>query len=117
LTINTNTNLISNFEATSTSVTVISPNRGEILKSGSIYTIRWITNATNTPVAKVRLWYTTNGGNTWDFIGTLPGNPGSYGWKVPNVSSGSCKVKIRLKDASGNPVGKDRSDGYFTIQP
>jgi hypothetical protein len=114
--INTNTTVKANFSS-ETSVAVTSPNGGETLKSGSIYTIRWTTNATNAPVAKVRLSYTTNGGSAWNLIDTLTSNLGSYNWNVPNVSSSSCKVRIVLRDASRHTVGRDMSDGFFTIQP
>lgn len=96
-------------------VRLTSPNGGETLRSGNIHTITWTTNATKRPVAGVKLFYTINGGTTWAPIKTLTGNPGSYNWRVPNVSSSSCKVKVVLKDASGNKVGSDVSDNYFTI--
>jgi fibronectin type 3 domain-containing protein len=98
-------------------VQVTAPIKGETLKSGNIYTIRWTTNATNSPVTKVKLLYTTNGGSTWNLIDTLTSNPGSYNWKVPIISSNNCRVKIVLKDAGGNRMGIDKSNGYFTIQP
>ena len=98
-------------------VEVMSPNGGENLKTGSIYTIRWATNVTNAPIANVRLLVTEDGGSTWNLIDTLTGNPGSYDWTVPNVSSNNCRVKIILRDASSRIVGSDLSNGYFTIQP
>ena len=98
-------------------VQVTAPEKGETLKSGDIYAIKWTTNATNSPVTKVKLLYTTNGGSTWNLIDTLTGNPGSYDWTVPNVSSNNCRVKIILRDASSRIVGSDLSNGYFTIQP
>jgi hypothetical protein len=98
-------------------VKVISPDGGETLTSGTIHTITWQTNGTIRPVANAKLFRTINGGATWTLIKTLTGNPGSYNWTVPNVSSSSCKVKVVLKDAGGVTVGSDVSDGYFTIQP
>jgi hypothetical protein len=109
---------------------VTSPN-GDLgdppLISGNTYPIAWTTNATkNPPVAKVKLYYTKDEGVTWNPICdpltgkcTLSGNPGSYDWIVPTVSKEkpNCKVKVELKDALGNIVGKDKSDNYFTIQP
>jgi hypothetical protein len=95
---------------------VLSPNGGETLKSGSTWTIRWVTNKTIRPVAKIVLKYTTDG-ITWEAIKTFSGNPGNYSWTVPNVSSTKCKVKVILKDASGITVGSDVSDKVFTIQP
>jgi len=96
------------------------PNGGETLTPGDMPTITWKTNETKRDVTKVKLLYTKNGGNTWNKIDTLDGNPGSYdGWTVPDVlkTKSKCKVKVVLKDARGNTVGKDTSDGYFTIQP
>jgi hypothetical protein len=98
-------------------VQVTAPEKGEILKSGNIYAIKWITNSTISPVTKVKLFYTANGGSTWNLIDTLTGNPGSYNWTVPNVLSNSCRVRISLRDASKHIVGRDMSNGYFTTQP
>jgi PKD repeat protein len=98
-------------------IRLISPNGGGTLTSGSTHTITWLTNATKKAVAKTKLFYTINGGSTWTLIKTLIGNPGSYNWRIPNVSSSSCKVKVVLRNASGTTIGKDLSDNFFTIQP
>jgi hypothetical protein len=98
-------------------VKLTSPDGGEVLTSGTPHTITWTNNATKNPVASVKLVYTTNGGTTWILIDTPTGNPGSYEWTVPDVTSSSCKVKVVLKDTTGTAVGKDASDGFFTIQP
>jgi hypothetical protein len=98
-------------------IKVTSPDGGETLTSGTIHTITWQTNGTIRPVASVKLSYSTNGGSTWKAIKTLTGNPGSYNWTVPNVTSSTCKVKVVLKDSGGVTVGSDMSDGLFTIQP
>jgi hypothetical protein len=95
---------------------VTSPNGGETLESGDISTIQWTTHKTIRSVAKAVLKYTTDG-STWKKIKTLTGNPVSFNWKVPAVSSAKCKVKIILKDASGINIGTDVSDKVFTIQP
>jgi hypothetical protein len=98
-----------------------SPNGGEVLRAGSTWNIKWEDFETIRPVAKTKLLYITNGGNTWNLIKTFKGDPGStgasYSWTVPNVSSTKCKVKVVLKDAAGVNVGKDVSDKKFTIQP
>lgn len=94
-----------------------SPDGGENLISGSTCRITWITNATNKPLAKVKLFYSHNGGITWTLIKTIANNPGRYNWTLPNVSSSNCKVKVVLKDASGKTIGSDVSDNFFTIGP
>ena len=99
-------------------VKVTWPNGGETLTPGDISTITWTTNATKKQVAEVKLFYTKNGGKTWNKIDTLDGNPGSYGeWTVPDVPKvkRKCLFKVVLKDANGNTLGSDTSDSYFTI--
>jgi hypothetical protein len=100
-------------------VRITSPNGGA-LASGK-HSVIWTTNQTKKEVAKVKLYYTKDGGITWNLIiPTVKGfNPGSYDWIVPTVEKPKtqCKVKVELIDALGNILGKDKSDGYFTIQP
>lgn len=100
-------------------VRVISPNGGETLTSGTTHTITWTTAPIETPVAIVKVRYTKNGGTAWRLINTLVGNPGSYDWRVPSVSTtkNQCKARVVLMDASGNIIGRDASNTYFTIQP
>ena len=101
-------------------VRLTSPNGKENLTSGSSYTITWTTNNTERPIAKVKLFYTKNGGATWKLIDTLPGgNPGTYDWTVPSVTSvrNRCKIRVALKDAKGRTIKTDVSDKFFTIQP
>jgi hypothetical protein len=95
---------------------VTTPDGGEVLRPGSKWSIRWVSHETIRPVAKTVLQYTTDG-NTWTRIKTLTGNPGSYNWTVPAVSSTKCKVKVILKDAGGTKVGTDVSNKNFTIGP
>jgi hypothetical protein len=99
-------------------VKVTSPDGGETLTGGGLHTITWQTNVTKKPVEKVVLSYTKNGGRKWKKIETIVGsNPGTYAWTVPVVTKikSKCKVKVVLKDAKGNTVGSDTSDGYFTL--
>lgn len=98
-------------------IKVTSPDGGEILKSGDTRAVTWRTNGTIRSVASVKLFYSINGGVSWKAIKTVKGNPGSYDWTVPDVSSSSCKIKVMLKDAGGATVGNNVSDGFFTIQP
>jgi hypothetical protein len=101
-------------------VNVDLPNGGESFAPGEHLTITWTTNETTSDVIKVKLYYTKNKGVTWDVIDTIRGsNPGSYDWTVPAVwkTKEYCKVKVVLMDMSGNTLGSDASDSYFTIQP
>jgi len=110
-------------------VELTEPNGGPLTTytSGDPLTIAWTTNGTkNPPVAKVKLFYTKDGGVTWILMDNLTDpvylteGPHSYDLlTVPPVKSAkyNCKVKIVLKDGAGNTVGSDASDSYFTILP
>lgn len=91
----------------------------QTLNSGISYSITWSTNATLRPVAYVSIYYSGNGGITWKRIDNVEGNPGRYTWKVPSPKFQQKKniVKIILRDKNGCPLGKDRSDNFFTISP
>ncbi len=90
------------------SVTVISPNGGESLASGSISDIRW--SSTNLVAVKIEL--TTNNGASWTSIIDSTASDGSYLWTVSSLNSSACK--IRVSDYSdGAP--QDQSDASFTI--
>ena len=100
---------------------VDTPTDQETCYSGRSCPIAWTTHATkNPPVATFTLSYTTNNGLTWKPIPhSLTGNPGIFEWNpppFPNLKT-KCKVKVVLKDGSGNMVGSDTSDGVFTISP
>jgi hypothetical protein len=90
--------------------------------AGSPMIITWTTNATVRPVATTELYYTKDASvtpETWIPITSAQGNPGSYSWTVPSVQKikANCKLKVVLKDKTGNIVGSDESDVPFTIEP
>ncbi len=96
------------------SVTVTSPNGGEVLTVGEVYPITW--NATdNVGVARVSIYYSYDGGASYNFVDSLPGAPGSYDWIVPDTPSTQCLVKVYAYDGAGNS-DSDVSDNFFAIQ-
>lgn len=98
-------------------VRLISPNGGEIISSGDIFTISWIFNDTLSPVGKIELYYSEDNGKKWYKITTIYGSLNSYDWEVPNVGEdiSICKAKVVLKSTKGKKLGEDISDGNFTI--
>ena len=101
-------------------VKLVSPNEnGEALYSGETYPISWEIYETWNPVVEIQLFYTKDGGATWNLIDSIGGNLGNYNWIVPTVKSAKneCKVKVVLKDVDGRTVGADSSDAFFTMQP
>jgi len=100
-------------------ITIISPEEGEILTSGSPYTIEWMTQGTSRPENKVILKYSKNGGRNWKKIVTIKGDdPEQHFWPVPDVpkAKAKCKIMVVLKDADNKTVAKAKSR-YFTIEP
>jgi hypothetical protein len=100
-------------------VRLTSPDGGEGLVPGDTKTISWVTNATSSAVARVRLYYSENDGSSWKLIEELESNLGSYSWTVPPESEAkaNCRVKVVLRKSSGSTVGSDISDGVFSIDP
>jgi hypothetical protein len=95
-------------------VLVVRPNGGEAVPSGSSYYILW--QAPSNAV-KFDLKYSTNNGTTWKPIANkVTGS--SYNWAVPAPlkNKTKCFVKVIGYDVSGTKVGKDKSNGPFTIE-
>ncbi len=91
------------------SVTLLSPNGGELLRVNSNKQITW----TRDHVDLVKLEYTTDNGANWYLIkDSVNAILGSYTWTIPNVSSSNCKVKISKVGEAGI---YDVSDAVFTI--
>ena len=64
---------------------VLQPNGGEQVVAGRPYTVRWRV-VEGTPVARVAIAYSLDGGNTWSMADEAD-NTGSYEWLVPSVLS------------------------------
>ncbi len=93
-------------------VTVTSPNGGEVWQVGSSQTITW-THGGGTPDGD-SIWYRTSDTGPWIFIAAVGPGTTSYLWNpVPNTPSESCKVLVKAFNATG--TYSDQSDDYFTI--
>ncbi|RKH46992.1 endonuclease [Corallococcus sp. AB050B] len=100
--------LIPGDSATSSSVTVLSPNGGESWPAGSSQTITW----TASGITNVKVEYSLNG-STWTAITSSTGaSGGGVAWTVP--SSASTTAWVRVSDAS-NATVTDLSNAAFTI--
>jgi subtilisin family serine protease len=95
------------------SVTVTSPNGGEVWNDGSVHQITW-TATDNVAVTSIDLTYSTDNGVNWLPVSTGETNDGTYNWTIPNTPTIQALVKAAAHDAAGN-TGQDRSDLVFTI--
>ena len=88
------------------SLVVVSPNGGEELSAGDIYTIAWQGGANDD---LIEIEYSTDDGSTWTQIGTGLANAGGYDWLVPAISTTQALVRVSSAGDS------DASDAPFTI--
>ena len=87
---------------------LLTPNSGERLVTGSTYDITWESDGF---AANVLLEYSSNNGTDWTTVDTVA-NTGSYQWTVPDANSNQCLVCI--SDANNIDIN-DTSDDVFTI--
>ena len=107
-TTNTSTS-VNLFTISGSTISITSPNGGEIWKVGEVDTIKW----TSTSLANAKIEFTTNNGTTWTTIAaSAPAPINFYLWKIPNTLSLNCKV--RLSDAVV-PIIISTSANVFTI--
>jgi hypothetical protein len=98
-----------------TKLTLIVPNGGEVLAAEQTYTIRW---ADTGAAEKYRLFYSVDGGASWQPIdpGYVTGT--TYEWTVPTqaVNKPNCRVQVKGYTAADALTGTDASNRSFTIE-
>ena|GEM_PF-2388820 len=96
--------------ATQPTITVTSPNGGEVWMIGTSQTITWTTTGT---VSNVDIYYSLNSGVSWTSIITGTANDGTHSWTIPTVTpSTNCLVRI-WESSDHDP--SDTSDTVFSI--
>ncbi|MEW6128939.1 MAG: PKD domain-containing protein [Acidobacteriota bacterium] len=92
-------------------INMVTPDGGEVINGGSVYTIKW--TATGTGLGRTDVAYSLDGGLTWiDIINSYEFIT-SLNWTVPNVK---CKaVRIRVVVYGPRGTGQDMSAKNFTI--
>lgn len=94
-----------------TVLTVLVPNGGEMVLADSSMEILWQTEGPSPDY--IRIVYSADGGQTWDFVNAAAANTGQYLWEpLPDADSANCL--IRISDAA-DPLVTDTSDAEFTI--
>ncbi len=92
------------------SITVTSPNGGEVWAGCTSKNITWTASGTSN---NYTIDYSTDGGTNWTSVtSSLSTTSGSFTWTVPNINSSNCLV--RVKD-SNTPSIVDQSNSSFTI--
>lgn len=94
-------------------VSITSPTTGNILMGGIDKHIIW-TAGDNMGLNYFDLYFSSNNGSTWDYIGQTAGDKRSYSWLPPNINSSQCKIKIVAYDLAG--FNATSITGAFTIK-
>ena len=97
------------FPAPAGSITVTSPNGGEVWAKSSTENITWTSSG---EVGNVKISYSTDNGFNWTDIVSSTANDGSYAWNLPDILADDCLVKVR--DVN-NSLISDVSNGVFSI--
>jgi len=95
-------------------MTITSPDGGEILSTGSTWTITWTAPS---EAVRFNLFYSTNNGFSWRTIArNVTGT--SYQWHIPAVvrNNKQCKVRVVGYNARGGKIASAISAGTFAIQ-
>lgn len=101
-------------------VKVTYPVGGETFTGKSTIAVTWQTDSSVPQAAKVkqtRLAFTKDG-ITWNLIKILPGNPGTFNWKLPDVKNPQMIIiKVALLSGTGAVLTRDQSDTAFNVIP
>jgi hypothetical protein len=92
------------------------PDGGTIYEVDDLISITWITRGS---LNNVKLQYSTNSGQSYDFditpTGGVPASDQSFGWTIPDSISEYVKVQIVDEDSAAYTVG-DQSQSDFEIR-
>ncbi len=116
-------NNFNNNTSASKAIKVVSPDGGEELEKGKVYTIKWKGGSEYSRITIDTIG--SDGIAASDGIDAVIANDGSYEWSVPEtIPSGKYKIKISVCPNNftnvgcanvGSQYGSDISNGYFNI--
>ncbi len=95
-------------------ITLSSPNGGELLRGGSVFTITWTPASDENGIATNNITIEYSTGSSWTLVASELPNSGSYLWAIPSIDSSSVTIRINASDAVQN-VGSDSSNSVFAI--
>ena len=97
------------------SITVISPNGGEIWKQNTTHPITW--NYTGSPGSAVKIELMKNGIFYQAIVASTPigsAGSGSYPWTIRTITKPGTTYRVRVT-STGNSTFNDTSNANFTI--
>ncbi|MEK6852182.1 MAG: thioredoxin family protein, partial [Candidatus Thermoplasmatota archaeon] len=107
-------------------VDVLYPDGGEQINPMANVDIRWHASDVRIPVDGVDIYFNDNyPAGTWQTVAQNQPNDGLYKWTLPSVNSGSCRIRVVVRDSSpetiADGIGESASDficgnPYFELQ-
>lgn len=94
-------------------VTVIYPNGNKTLSGTEV--IEWSASDPDSDVLDVSIYYSANGGTSWNVIINSTANNGHHSWNTVAVSNGAnYRINVTVRDPNGL-TASDISDSSFTV--
>jgi hypothetical protein len=76
-------------------VVILAPKANDALKAGDSYEIFWKAEPAESEFgAMVTIELSKDGGKSWEKVAENVPNSGKYAWKVPQIDSLQCKVRV-----------------------
>ena len=77
-------------------VTILSPKANDVVKAEDSYEVLWKAEPAESEFgAMVTIEFSKDRGKSWQNVGENVPNTGKYMWKIPNVDSTQCMVRVR----------------------
>jgi len=87
----------------SPTVDVVFPDGGETLAQGATVDIRWTAYDVRIPKDGVSVYFNDNyPSGPWQTLATGEPNDGVFRWTVPNIDSGSCRIRVVAADSDSS---------------
>jgi hypothetical protein len=103
------------FAPDAVTLALTSPNGTEDWMPGSVQSVTWTATGETASIHHFSLYYTVDGGNSWERIGYAGAADRSLSWTIPARFSSHARVILYAMDASSRMLGYDASDAVFTI--
>jgi hypothetical protein len=97
--------------ASGPTVDVLYPDGGEQVAQAAPITIRWHANDVVMAEDGIDLYFSENGGSSWQLIAANEPNDGRYAWTVPNIDSSQCRIRVVARDLSVESADGEAQSG------
>lgn len=90
----------------------VRPRMDEVVQPDSLYEISWVSRDSDGISASV-LYLSDDNGKSWTYVDSIVGADSTYNFKMPNLYSEECRLKIHVYDTKN--YMREKVSIYFTI--